>query len=92
MQNAEKISVTLTPEMLRVIRESVSAGEYASTSEVLRDAFRVWERERSERRERLDAIRARVNEAMDDPRPRLSFEEVDDRLKAYMESHAKRFG
>ena len=41
MQNAEKISITMTPDMLRAIRESVEAGEYASTSEALRDAVRV---------------------------------------------------
>jgi antitoxin ParD1/3/4 len=28
MQTAEKISVTMTPEMLRLIRESVDAGDY----------------------------------------------------------------
>jgi Arc/MetJ-type ribon-helix-helix transcriptional regulator len=41
MQSAKKISITVTPEMLRVIRESVDAGEYASISEVIRDAMRV---------------------------------------------------
>jgi antitoxin ParD1/3/4 len=48
MQNAEKISITMTPDMLRVVRESVEAGEYASTSEALRDAVRVWQRQRLE--------------------------------------------
>ncbi|MDQ0322464.1 Arc/MetJ-type ribon-helix-helix transcriptional regulator [Pararhizobium capsulatum DSM 1112] len=32
--------------MLRLIRETVDAGEYASTSEVVRDAMRLWQRER----------------------------------------------
>ena len=41
MQSAEKISITMTPEQLRAVRESVAAGEYASTSEVLRDAVRL---------------------------------------------------
>jgi len=40
MQNAEKVSIIMTPEMMRVIRASVEAGEYASTSEALRDAVR----------------------------------------------------
>ena len=30
MQSAEKISITMTPEMMRLIRESVEAGDYAS--------------------------------------------------------------
>ncbi len=40
MPAAEKISITMTPEMMRVARASVEAGGYASTSEVLRDASR----------------------------------------------------
>jgi Arc/MetJ-type ribon-helix-helix transcriptional regulator len=51
MQAAEKISIIMTPEMLRLIRESVEAGEYASTSEVIRGracrakkSERIWTR------------------------------------------------
>jgi antitoxin ParD1/3/4 len=80
MQNAEKISITMTPDMLRLVRESVEAGEYASTSEALRDAVRVWQRQRLEDAERLNAIRARVRRSLDDPRSDMSFEEVDSRL------------
>jgi len=60
MHNAEKISITMTPDMLRAVRDSVEAGEYASTSEALRDAVRVWLRQRLEDAERLNAIRARA--------------------------------
>jgi antitoxin ParD1/3/4 len=81
MQAAEKISITMTPEMLRLIRETVEAGEYASTSEVVRDAMRVWQRERQEYAERLKAIRARVRRSMDDPRPDLSEAEADAALE-----------
>jgi len=80
MQNAEKISITMTSDMLRVVRESVEAGEYASTSEALRDAVRVWQRQRLEDAERLNAIRARVRRSLDDPRSDMSFEEVEARL------------
>ena len=73
MQNAEKISITMTPDMLRTVRDSVEAGEYASTSEALREAVRVWQRQRLEDAERLNAIRARVRRSLDDPRPDLSF-------------------
>ncbi|GJE55777.1 MULTISPECIES: ribbon-helix-helix domain-containing protein [Methylobacterium] len=76
MATAEKISITMTPDMLRAVRESVEAGEYASTSEVLRDAVRLWQRQRLEDAERLDAIRARIRRSLDDPRPSLSTEEV----------------
>jgi antitoxin ParD1/3/4 len=84
MQSAEKISITVTPEMLRVIRESVEAGEYASTSEVIRDAMRLWQRQRDAHAERITAIKARIRRSLDDPRPSLTSEEVDAHMKAFM--------
>ena len=81
MQHAEKISVTVTPDMLKAIRASVDAGEYASTSEAMRDALRLWQRQRAEDFERLEAIRARVRRSIDDPRPSLDEDEVDAQLE-----------
>lgn len=47
MQAAEKLSITLPAEMVRVIRARVETGAYASNSEVIREAMRGWlERER----------------------------------------------
>jgi antitoxin ParD1/3/4 len=62
MQIAEKISITMTPEMLNDIRASVESGEFASTSEAMRDAVRIWQRERLERTERLESIRVRIRQ------------------------------
>lgn len=84
MQSAEKISITVTPEMLRLIRESVEAGEYASTSEVIRDAMRLWQRRREEHAEAIKSIKARIRRSLDDPRPDVSSEEVRARLEEYM--------
>ncbi|MGX7706197.1 ribbon-helix-helix domain-containing protein [Methylobacterium sp. Gmos1] len=81
MQAAETISITMTSEQLRAVRESVASGEYASTSEVLRDAVRLWQRQREERAERLNAIRARTRRSLDDPRPALTLDQVDARLE-----------
>ena len=80
MQNAEKISVTMTADMLDAIRASVEAGEYASTSEALRDAVRLWQRRRAEDAERLKAIQARIRRSIDVPRPSLSEAELEARL------------
>lgn len=49
MANVEKISVALTPEMATTLREVVKSGEYASASEVMRDALRQWQWRRAER-------------------------------------------
>jgi antitoxin ParD1/3/4 len=88
MQSAEKISITVTPEMLRLIRETVDAGEYASTSEVVRDAMRIWQREREEHAERLSAIRTRIRNSLDDPRPSLTADEAETELRRFMDEQA----
>ena len=57
---AEKISITLPPDMLSDIKERVEAGHYASTSEVIREAIRLWQRVEEERLARLASIRDRL--------------------------------
>lgn len=47
MQAAEKLSITLPAEMVRIIRTKVEGGGYGSNSEVIREAMRGWiERDR----------------------------------------------
>lgn len=46
MAAVEKMSIALTPEIAGMIREAVSSGEYASSSEVIRDALRSWKARR----------------------------------------------
>ena len=62
-EKAEKISITLPPDMLREIRELVKAGHYASTSEVIREAMRLWKRQEEEHKARLAAIRDRLDQS-----------------------------
>ncbi len=88
VQHAEKISITLPPDMLRTLREAVTAGEYGSTSEALRDAVRLWQRQRTEDAERLAALRARVQRSLADPRPSLSEAEVAARINALLDDDA----
>ena len=76
MAVAEKISITLPPEMNRIIKERVDAGEFSSTSEVIREALRLWQQREEERRLRLTDIRTRIELAINDPRPSLSVEEA----------------
>lgn len=83
MATAEKVSVTLTPEMVRDVRASVDSGEYASASEVVREALRGWQRQRAEDAERLASVRARARRSLDDPRPSLTEAELDRELAAF---------
>ncbi len=55
MQSAEKLSITLPPEIASFIRQKVDSGLYGSNSEIIREAMRaLMERER--RLERLDGV------------------------------------
>jgi antitoxin ParD1/3/4 len=80
MDMAEKLSITLPPEMVRAIKDKVAAGTYTSTSEVIREAVRVWQRQEEEHEERLAAIRARVQRSLADSRPDVPLAEAFDRL------------
>lgn len=60
--NAEKLSITLPAEMVRLIREKVDRGAYASNSEVIREAMRGW----MERESRLAALDAAIARGMAD--------------------------
>lgn len=85
---SEKLSITLPADMVRVIKEQVNSGAYASTSEVLRAAMRTWMRDEEEHQERMKAIRARVQASIDDPRPSLTVDEIFDHLEAFYQSKA----
>ena len=56
MANVEKISVALTPEMAADMRKAVESGEYASASEVMRDALREWRTRRDERARAMEEL------------------------------------
>ena len=60
---AERITITLPPEMLTLLKATISTGEYGSISEVIRDAVRVWQRKEEERQARLELIRARLEQS-----------------------------
>lgn len=56
MANAEKLSIALTPEMAAMVRRAVEGGDFASASEVIRDALREWQRRRAERAAAMAAL------------------------------------
>jgi antitoxin ParD1/3/4 len=63
----EKLSISLPVDMARMVRRQVEEGGYASNSEVIRDALRVWQEREHDRERRLDVIRAKIDEARADP-------------------------
>ena len=57
MPDVQKASIALTGEQLACIRAAVDAGEYATTSEVVRDAIRDWQFKRELRQEDIKRLR-----------------------------------
>lgn len=43
MSDVQKISVAVTGQQLKAIKDAVASGEYGSTSEVIREALRGWQ-------------------------------------------------
>jgi antitoxin ParD1/3/4 len=63
----EKLSISLPIDMAQMVRSRVESGRYASNSEVIRDALRIWQQREEEREERLHSIRDALNQAAADP-------------------------
>ncbi|WP_397418986.1 type II toxin-antitoxin system ParD family antitoxin [Phenylobacterium sp.] len=60
MPSIERISVTLPAEMAAALRSTVEGGQYASTSEIVREALREWARARDREQRDLEALREAI--------------------------------
>ena len=65
MANVEKISVALTPDLATIVRQAVESGDYASASEVVRDALRDWKLKRAVDQETVRELRRLWQEGID---------------------------
>lgn len=59
MADIERVTIALPSAMADAVRAAVAAGEYASTSEVLRDALRLWEARRALRARDIEMLQQR---------------------------------
>ena len=57
MADIQKVSVALTGEQLAALKAAVEAGEYATTSEIVREAIRDWQLKRELRQEDIRRLR-----------------------------------
>ncbi|MCC0038386.1 MAG: type II toxin-antitoxin system ParD family antitoxin [Brucellaceae bacterium] len=71
MGTVEKVSVALSAELLQMVKDAVRSGDYASTSEVVRDALRDWQYRQELRKAELDRVRHAWQAGIDsgDPEP-----------------------
>ena len=51
MSDIQKVSLALTSEQVAVLKAAVEAGEYATASEIVREALRDWQLKRQLRQE-----------------------------------------
>lgn len=77
MPDIQKVSVALTGEQISALKAAVDSGEYATTSEIVREAIRDWQQKRQLRRDEIDRLRSfwAEGKASGPPRP-IDFEAV----------------
>lgn len=76
MQNTEKLSITIPTRYAAIVRDRVEAGDYASSSEVIHEALRVWKDYDEVRQKCLKALKADIDEAYAEEGEALSAEAV----------------
>lgn len=64
MTQVEKVSVALTTDLAKLVRDAVQSGDYASSSEVVRDALRDWKVKREFRDIDVELVRRLWNEGI----------------------------
>ncbi|MBA3810916.1 MAG: type II toxin-antitoxin system ParD family antitoxin [Caulobacteraceae bacterium] len=75
MPAIERLTVTMPAEMAATLRQTVEGGEYASASEVVREALREWSRRRDQERRDLEGLREAIRDG-DESGPSIPAEEV----------------
>ncbi|WP_342363360.1 type II toxin-antitoxin system ParD family antitoxin [Terrarubrum flagellatum] len=65
MGHVDKRSITLSPDLAAVVDGAVDAGEYASASEVIRDALRLWKERRDLLGYTVEELRRLAQEGID---------------------------
>jgi len=81
MSSIEKISIALPLEMVSLVRDAVAAGEYSSSSEIIREALRDWNHKRQLRQNGVEELRRVWQEARANKTPGIPADAVLDRLE-----------
>jgi antitoxin ParD1/3/4 len=81
MPTVERMTVTMPAEMAETLRRTVAGGEYASISEVVREALREWTRSRDAEQRDLEALRAAIKAGLDSE-PGIPADQVFAELRA----------
>ena len=66
MSDIERMTFTLTAEMAQAVKSAIKDGDYASSSEIIREALRDWQRKRRLQESELEQLRADIRDGLDD--------------------------
>ena len=66
MAEIERLTITLPSDMASVVKGAVAGGDYASTSEVIREALRDWKTKRALQLQELSALKADIDKGLAD--------------------------
>ena len=62
----ETFTITVTAQMADAVRSAVKSGDYASSSEIVREALRDWRAKRGDQKRALEEMRAFIAEGLRD--------------------------
>lgn len=66
MADIERLTITLPSDMAAVVKDAVGKGDYASSSEVVREALRDWKMKRALQLQELAALKADIDKGLTD--------------------------
>ena len=66
MAEIERLTITLPSDMAAVVKGAVEGGDYASSSEVVREALRDWKMKRALQLQELASLKADIDKGLTD--------------------------
>jgi antitoxin ParD1/3/4 len=66
MSTIDRMTITLPSEMAEIVKDAVGSGDYASASEVVREALRDWRTKRALQLQELAALKADIDKGLTD--------------------------
>jgi antitoxin ParD1/3/4 len=66
MGEIERLTITLPSDMAAIIKGAVEGGDYASSSEVVREALRDWKMKRALQLQELASLKADIDKGLTD--------------------------
>jgi antitoxin ParD1/3/4 len=66
MAEIERLTITLPSEMAAIVKGAVEGGDYASSSEVVREALRDWKMKRALQVQELASLKADIDKGLTD--------------------------